>query len=90
LFDEGLLKDLPAATMQKLRRLAGLLLQWGVELNQLALAYTLTIPGMGAVIPSSSSVSQLESNAAAGRLVLTAEQQEQIRAALTPTATEDK
>ena len=49
---------------------------------QLALAYTLTLPGMGPLIPSSSSTAQLKSNAQAGKIVLSGEQLVKIRAAL--------
>lgn len=58
----------------KVKKLAGLASIWGIELNQLALSYMLTMKGMGPVIPSSSSVKQLESNAAAARLILNADQ----------------
>lgn len=82
LFDEGLLKDVAEGTMTTLHLLNELATEWNMELSQLALAYTLTIPGMGPVIPSSSSTEQLESNAAAGRITLTPEQQTHIRAVL--------
>jgi aryl-alcohol dehydrogenase-like predicted oxidoreductase len=39
----------------------------------------LTMKGMGPIIPSSSSVKQLESNAAAGKLILTNEQIDKVR-----------
>jgi aryl-alcohol dehydrogenase-like predicted oxidoreductase len=75
LFDEG---DLKAKTspenMTKLHALAAISDEMGVELSQLVMAYMLTMKGMGPVIPSSSSVKQLESNAAAGKLVLTDKQ----------------
>ena len=45
----------------------------GVSLSQLVLAYMLTLPGGGPVIPASSSVAQLEDNAQAGRVVLSGE-----------------
>ncbi|MDF2669305.1 MAG: channel subunit beta, partial [Paenibacillus sp.] len=83
LYDEGDLdKALEPAIKQKLQKLASLSQAWGMELNQLALAYMLTLPGMGPVIPSSSTVKQLEANAAAGKLVLTEEQQDKVREAL--------
>lgn len=74
LFDEG---DLAMATgdkMEKIRKLAELARQWNMELPQLALAYMLTLPGMGPVIPSSSNTRQLEVNAKAGKIVLSNEQ----------------
>ena len=42
----------------------------------------LTLPGMGPVIPGVSSIPQIESNAAAGKIKLSEEQCAQIRAAL--------
>jgi len=75
LFDEG---DLKAKTspenMTKLHALAAISDEMGVELSQLVIAYMLTMKGMGPIIPSSSSVKQLESNAAAGKLMLTNKQ----------------
>jgi aryl-alcohol dehydrogenase-like predicted oxidoreductase len=80
LFDEG---DLKAKTspenMAKLHALAAISNQMGVELSQLVMAYMLTMKGMGPIIPSSSSVKQLESNAAAGKLILTNEQIDKVR-----------
>lgn len=83
LVDEGTLeKDAPPHIMAKLRSLAELAHQWDLQLNQLVLAYMLTLPGMGPVIPSASSVAQLESNAAAGRITLSEAQRQQVQAAL--------
>lgn len=49
--DQGMLKDLATPeNMEKLRRLAALANEWEMELSQLVLAYTLTLPGMGPVI----------------------------------------
>ncbi|GAP15804.1 predicted oxidoreductase [Longilinea arvoryzae] len=85
LFDEGTLdKDLTPQAYQRLVQLAAVATELGLEVNQLALAYMLTLPGMGPVIPASSTVQQLESNAAAGRFVLTAEQRERINAIIVP------
>ena len=79
-FDEGRLETLATpTTMAKLHELAALAGDWGCRLSQLALAYMLTLPGMGPVIPSVSSVAQLESNAVAGSLTLSAEQVEKMR-----------
>lgn len=75
LHDEGVMDDF--ATESKLaavRRIAKLAEESDLEISQLTLAYLLTRPGMGPQIPSSSSVAQLESNARAGRVVLTDEQ----------------
>lgn len=80
LYDEEKLDDFTSeAVMDKLNRLATLAHGWDLELNQLALAYTLTLPGMGPVIPSVSNVAQLESNAAAGKVQLSREQQAQVK-----------
>lgn len=56
--------------------------QWGCGLAELALAYTLALPGVAAVIPSASRREQLETNARAGTLALSAEQRQQIAAVL--------
>jgi aryl-alcohol dehydrogenase-like predicted oxidoreductase len=83
LYDEGRLEAQAASpAMAKVRRLAGLARAWALPLSQLALAYTLGLPGMGPVITAVSSVEQLESNAAAARLTLTGDQREQVQAAL--------
>jgi len=80
LVDEGeLSKVVTPETLVRLRRLAELAHAWGIELSQLALAYLLSLPGMGPVIPSSSSVKQLESNAAAGKIAFDEEQLRQIQ-----------
>ena len=80
LFDEG---DLKAKTspenMNKLHALAAISNEMGVELSQLVMAYMLSMKGMGPIIPSSSSVKQLESNAAAGKLILTDQQIASVR-----------
>lgn len=91
LFDEGTLdKDTPAETLTKLKKLADLANEMELEINQLALAYTLTIPGMGPVIPASSTVKQLESNAYVGKIVLTPEQINQVNAIIKPAIPEEK
>ena len=83
LFDEGTIgKNSILSNMEKLHKLAALSHLWDMKLNQLALSYMLTLPGMGPVIPSSSSVQQLESNAAAGKITLSEDQKMQIRKAL--------
>ncbi|TLN00347.1 aldo/keto reductase, partial [bacterium] len=59
LFDEKTIdKDLKPENYQRLVQLAALAASMGLEVNQLALAYMLTIPGMGPVIPASSTVGQ--------------------------------
>jgi aryl-alcohol dehydrogenase-like predicted oxidoreductase len=83
LVDEGTLKqDLTPEVAAKLKKLGGLAKEWSLELNQLALAYMLTLPGMGTIIPSSSTLQQLESNAKAGKTALTVDQQQKVKAAL--------
>lgn len=75
LFDEKTLdKDISNTVKEKLVQLVQLAHKWEIQLNQLTLAYMLTIPGMGPVIPSSTSVKQLESNAAAVKISFTGEQ----------------
>lgn len=75
LFDEGDLNvKANPANMEKLRRLAELAKEIGVEISQLVIAYMLTMKGMGPIIPSSSNVKQLETNAIGGKLELNKEQ----------------
>ena len=75
LFDEGTLtKAVSGEKLAKLKKLAALARDWGMELSQLAIAYMLTLPGMGPVIASASTVKQIESNAAAGKTKLSIEQ----------------
>jgi aryl-alcohol dehydrogenase-like predicted oxidoreductase len=80
LFDEGLMgKTKDFLLMEKIHQLAALAHQWNMQLNQLVIAYMLTLPGMGPVIPASSSVHQLESNAAAAIISLSEEQRNKIK-----------
>lgn len=83
LHDEGLLDadgiDTKIAVVRRLDELARKL---DLEVSQLVLAYIRTLPSMGPQIPSSSTVTQLESNAAAGKVTLTDEQIAEVRAAL--------
>ncbi|NOY08133.1 MAG: aldo/keto reductase [Spirochaetes bacterium] len=75
LYDEGTLeKDTGKQVLKKLKRLSVLANKWDLTLNQLAIAYMLALPGTGPVIASVSTVQQLESNAAAGKIHLTDEQ----------------
>jgi aryl-alcohol dehydrogenase-like predicted oxidoreductase len=83
LHDEGTLeRDTSGAAMEKLHRLSQLARGWDLTLSRLALAYTLSLPGMGPVIPSVSSIEQLESNAAAGHVTLSGTQKNQVRKVL--------
>jgi len=79
LFDEKTItKDLTVEKHEQLSQLSDLARTMGLEVNQLALAYMLTLPGMGPVIPASSTVQQLESNAEAGKFMLTEAQRDQV------------
>ncbi len=83
LFDEdalaGVLKE---GVLSKQQALAALAQEWALPLSVLALAYMLTLPGMGPLIPSASSVRQLEANARAGTTTLSEEQKARVRAVL--------
>lgn len=80
LFDEKILEESRNEShLLALQTLSTLARQSGCTINQLVLSYMLGMPGMGPVIPSSSSVAQLESNAAAAKLVLSEDQKETIR-----------
>jgi hypothetical protein len=73
--------DIPVRTyLSKLARLAK---QWDIALNQLVIACMLAMPGMGPVIPSVSSVSQLDSNAKGGRINFCREEIREIEEILT-------
>jgi aryl-alcohol dehydrogenase-like predicted oxidoreductase len=83
LFDENKIEEnTDESCMEKLQRLAVLSQEWGMTLSQLVLSHMLTMPGMGPVIPSSSNIQQLESNAEAGRIELTDDQKMQIKKVL--------
>ncbi len=83
LHDEGTLeRDTGGNSLERVRALAALAHGWELELSQLVIAYMLALPGMGPIIASVSSVKQVESNAIAGKIVLSATQQEQVRQCL--------
>lgn len=67
-------QTIDAAKLNVVRGLGELANSWGLQISQVVLAYILTLPGMGTQIPSSSTLTQLETNAAAGRVQLTDEQ----------------
>lgn len=72
LYDEQSLdKAVNRENMAKVRQLAVLATEWDMQLNELVVAYMLRIPGMGPVIPSSSTPEQLRSNAEGGKIALT-------------------
>lgn len=80
LFDEGEIKnDSNILGIKKILKLTELSAEWGLKLNELVISYMLTLPGMGPVIPSSSSVGQLTSNASAGKIILNDQQRTQIK-----------
>lgn len=76
LFDQG--TEIPEEKIAKVRRVGELAREWGHSISQLSLAYLLALPGMGTQIPSSSSVAQLEANAAAGTIELSEDQVAQL------------
>jgi len=83
LVDEKTLdKRATEANLSRLRAVAALARQWGCGVAELALAYTLGLPGVAAVIPSASRPEQVQANARAGTLELSSEQRQQIAAAL--------
>jgi aryl-alcohol dehydrogenase-like predicted oxidoreductase len=85
IYDQGMLTDLATpANHASLRVLAELARKWELSLSQLVLAFTLSLPGMGPVIPGASSVAQLESNAKAGSVTLTPSQIDEIKTILKP------
>ncbi len=80
LFDEGS-RDLYTDNNihDKLMALSSIAGSQDISLSQLALAYMLTLPGMGPVIPSSSNKVQLEENAEAGKIILDEETKYKIK-----------
>jgi aryl-alcohol dehydrogenase-like predicted oxidoreductase len=83
LVDENTLeKKLTPENKERLGRLHELSKQWGISISQIALAYMLTLPGMGPVIPSATKMEQLESNAKAAAIELDPQQRVEIARAL--------
>ncbi len=80
--DEGTLSAYPPEIFEKLRALAEIARDAGMSMSRLTLSYLLTLPGMGPVIPASSTLAQLEENALAGTTVLDEETIRRIRAAV--------
>lgn len=78
LFDENLIDTITPRQKKCLNDLSSLANEWGMRLNELAISYMLTLPGMGPIIPSSSSLEQLRSNALGGKLILSEEQRMRI------------
>jgi 1-deoxyxylulose-5-phosphate synthase len=84
LYDEGTLDtDRKKNDFPRIKRLALLSKEWGIALNQLVIAYMLSMPGMGPVIASVSNVSQLESNVFGGRIAFSREETLKIEEILT-------
>ncbi len=74
LVDEGSLEQMADDQVQdKLALLERIATQEGITIAQLSLAYLLRLPGMGPLIPSASSVEQLEENARAVAVELSGE-----------------
>lgn len=74
LFDEGVFDGIGQDQLAAVRRLGELAGQWQLKISTLTLAYILTLPAMGTQIPSSSTIAQLEDNAAAAAVTLSEEQ----------------
>ena len=84
LYDEGTLdSDREMYDFPRIQKLAFLSKKWSITLNQLVIAYMLSLPGMGPLIPSVSNVSQLESNARGGRITFSQEEILEIEEILT-------
>lgn len=83
LYDEGILEDETGREgMEKVKKLHTIAQEQGITLGQLTLAYMLRLPGMGPVIPSASTVEQLESNAEAGKITLSEQQTSHVQEVL--------
>ena len=82
LFDQKSQLYADPGVQRKLRALAEIADSLGVSMTRMVLGYMLTLPCMTHVIPASSSVAQLEDNAAAAALAPDAETCRRIEAAL--------
>jgi len=67
----GVATDANLLKLRELHRLAG---EWGYGMPELALAYSLSLPGLVSIIPSASNPEQLEVNSRAGTIELSVEQ----------------
>jgi aryl-alcohol dehydrogenase-like predicted oxidoreductase len=84
LVDENTLdKKLTPENKERLQRLHKLSQSWGISISQISLAYMLSLPGMGPVIPSATKLEHLEANAKAGTIELDPQQRLEIAQALT-------
>ncbi len=79
LFDQKNQRYLDTKIQEKLQELQTLASQKGSSITQLVLAYLLTLPGMGPVIPAMSSLAQLEENSQAAFIELSPEDAQAIR-----------
>ena len=83
LVDENTLEQkLTPENKDRLHRLQTLSQSWGFSISQISLAYMLTLPGMGPVIPSASKLEHLEANAKAATIELDSQQRSEIEKAL--------
>lgn len=79
LVDEGVLEQLRGAEVaQRLAQLGELARREGLTVAQLSLAYLLALPGMGPLIPSASTLEQLEENSRAATVELPAAVREEL------------
>lgn len=90
LVDEGALEKMMGSQgAQQLARLDELARREGLTVAQLSLAYLLQLPGMGPLIPSASTVEQLEENSRAAAVELSAGALEQLSHIFVSTAALD-
>jgi len=81
--DENTLdQKLTPENKDRLQRLQTLSQSWGISISQISLAYMLSLPGMGPVIPSASKLEHLESNVKAATIELDNQQRFEIAQAL--------
>ena len=73
LVDDGLTERLTEDVLAKLRGLKEIADSLSLSVTQLAIAYMLSMEGMGPIIAACSNLAQLQENAAAGKVVLTPE-----------------
>ncbi len=74
LFDENVLDtELTPEIVEKLQKLATVAHKYDMTLQTQSIAYMLTLPAMGSMIVSSSTVEQLQENAKAGKTILSKE-----------------
>jgi aryl-alcohol dehydrogenase-like predicted oxidoreductase len=80
LYDEGTYDPVKLKTeLEKVAAIKELAGRYDLTVSEMALAYMLTLDGMGSQIPGASSVAQLVSNAKAGKVVLPDEAKEAMK-----------